>query len=106
MVQLQADSAAPLTASGDVTLGLPGRYRLTVAAGTESQALGTCRNSPRWNVVMSAPGVTSVGPGPPDSSSTTATTAAVTTTRPPAMEIKRRRLRAAARRARPPGPRA
>ena len=40
-VQLQADPADPLTGSGEATLGVPGRYCATVAAGTTWHAFGT-----------------------------------------------------------------
>src|SRR5260370_6024303 len=40
-VQSQADSADPLTGSGDATLGLPVRYCCTVAPGTTWHAAGT-----------------------------------------------------------------
>ncbi len=103
MVQLQADSADPLTGSGDATVAFPGRYCCKVVPGTTRHALGTWRSSPGWNEVISAPGVTAAGPGRPPASSTAVSTAPATTTRLPAMTNHRRRLRAAARRARPPG---
>src|SRR5712691_7226596 len=82
-VQSQADSADPLTGSGDATLAVPGRYCCTVAPGTARHASGTWRSSPGWNVVISAPGVTGAGPAPPPVSSTTASTVPATTTRLP-----------------------
>src|SRR2546429_8863674 len=82
-VQLQADPADPLTGSGEATLGVPGRYCATVTAGTTWHAFDTRRSSPGWDVVMSAPGVTTPGPRRPAGRSTTPSTAPTPTTTPP-----------------------
>ena len=50
-----------------------------VAAGTDRHAFGTCWSSPGWKVVISAPGTTGAGAGPPASSTPAITPPAAAT---------------------------